>query len=328
MEIKERSFLVTGGASLIGSHIAEELLEGGASRIALFDNYALGSPDQVRHLLGDKRIQLIRGDILRMNEIYDCLEGIDGVFHVAGYLSIPLYENPTVGLDVNVRGMQNVLEACRYRSVKKVVFSSTGAVYGAGDGKEFLEDTPLYWQNIHPGVAMYACTKIIGECLLKVYKERYGIDYVNLRYTSVYGARQHYRAVNALRIMQNYDRIKRGEPPHKQEGDPVQDYIYASDVAKANILAMANEGANGQAFNICADVDTPMSEVLEALIAATGTDLKPIDAEETGVKLTLTKSLHYRRDRAAEVLGWKPQVPMREGIEKFIEWNEREAAGK
>jgi UDP-glucose 4-epimerase len=326
MQIKGKSFLITGGASLIGSHIAEELLAGDAARVVLFDNYSLGSPEMVEFLLGDKRVELIRGDVLRVNEVYDRLEGIDGVFAVAGFLSIPLYENVTVGLDVNVRGMQNVLDACRYRGVKKVVFSSTGAIYGAGDGKEFLEDTPLYWQNIHPGVAMYACTKIIGECLCRLYKERYGIDYVNLRYTSVYGARQHYRAVNAVRIMQNYDRIKRGEPPHKQEGDPVQDYVYASDVAKANILAMGNEKANGLAFNIVGGTDTPMSEVLDALIAATGTNLEPIDAEETGIKLTLSKSLKYRRDAAEKILGWVPKVSIKEGVKKIVDWNERKAA--
>lgn len=326
MEIRQGSFLITGGASLIGSYIAEELLEGGAARIVLFDNFSLGSPEQVEHLLGDERIELIRGDVLRLNELYDRLEGIDGVFHVAGYMSMSIYDNPTVGLDVNVRGMQNVLEGCRYRGVRKVVFSSTIGVYGTGDGVEFVEDTPLYWQDIHPGVALYACSKIIGESLLKLYKERYGVDYVNLRYASVYGARQHYRALNALRIMQNYDRIKRGEPPHRQDGDPVQDYVYASDVGKANILAMANDNANGQAFTIASGEDTPMSAVLDALIAATGTDLQPIDAPETGIKLTLSRSLNYRRDKAEKILGWKPQVSIREGVKKFVDWNERKAA--
>jgi UDP-glucose 4-epimerase len=327
MQIKNKNFLITGGASLIGSHIAEDLLAAGASRVVLFDNYSLGSPEMVNFLLDDKRVELVRGDILRTNELYDRLEGIDGVFAVAGFLSIPLYENVTVGIDVNVRGMQNVLEACRYHGVKKIVFSSSGAIYGAGDGTEFVEDTPLYWQNIHPGVAMYACTKIIGECLCRLYKERYNIDYVNLRYTSVYGARQHYRAVNALRIMQNYDRIKRGEPPHEQEGDPVQDYVYASDVAKANIMSMESDKANGQAFNISGGEDTPMSEVLDALIAATGTNLKPVAAEETGIKLTLTKSLNYRRDKAKKVLGWTPKIAVKEGIKKIVDWNEKKLAG-
>lgn len=328
MKIKNHSFLITGGASLIGSHIAEELLAGGASKVVLFDNYSLGSPEMVNHLLDDKRVALVRGDILRLNELYDRLEGIDGVFAVAGFLSIPLYENVATGVDVNVRGMQNVLDACRYRGIKKVVFSSSGAIYGGGDGTEFVEDTPLYWQNIHPGVALYACTKIIGEILCRLYKERYGIDYVNLRYTSVYGARQHYRAVNALRILQNYDRIKRGEPPHEQEGDPVQDYVYASDVAKANILSMENDKANSEGFNISGGKDTPMSEVLEALIAATGTNLKPVVAPESGVKLTLSKSLNYRRDKAKEILGWEPKVGIKEGVKKIVDWNEQKHADR
>ena len=78
MKIAEGKFIVTGGASLIGSHVAEQLLSQGAREVVLLDNYALGSPDTVKSLLGDKRIKLVRGDILRVNELYDAFEGCDG----------------------------------------------------------------------------------------------------------------------------------------------------------------------------------------------------------------------------------------------------------
>src|SRR3981189_3873935 len=85
MKIAEGKFVVPGGASLIGSHVAEQLLSQGARQVVLLDNYALGSPDTVRSLLGDPRVKLVRGDILRINELYDAFEGCDGVFAIAGF---------------------------------------------------------------------------------------------------------------------------------------------------------------------------------------------------------------------------------------------------
>ena len=130
MKITDGRFLITGGASLIGSHVAERLLEQGAREVVLLDNFALGTPETVRGLVGNPRIRLVRGDILRVNELYDALAGVDGVFAIAGFLTLPLSQNPSLGLAVNVDGQVNVFEACRYRGVKKVVFSSSVAVYG------------------------------------------------------------------------------------------------------------------------------------------------------------------------------------------------------
>src|SRR5258708_7516619 len=128
-------FVVVGGASLLGSHIGERLLAAGVRELVLMDNLALGSTDNIKTLLADERCTFVRGDVLRLNELYDNFEDVDGVFLVAGFLTGPISANPWLGLDVNVRGPQNVLEACRYRNVKKVIFSSTTGVYGAAVGE-------------------------------------------------------------------------------------------------------------------------------------------------------------------------------------------------
>src|SRR5215831_20552492 len=142
MKIAGGKFVVTGGASLIGSHVAEQLLGQGAREVVLLDNYALGSPDTVKSLLGDPRVKLVRGDILRINELYDAFDGCDGVFAIAGFLTLPLSQNPSLGLAVNVEGQVNVFEACRYRDVKKVVFSSSVAAYGEPGPEEVDESAP------------------------------------------------------------------------------------------------------------------------------------------------------------------------------------------
>src|SRR5215510_4222886 len=135
MHIAGRRFLVTGGASLIGSHLTEQLLEAGAAAVILFDNYALGSPEVAASLAQDRRVTAVRGDITRLPELLDAFNQVDGVFALAGFLTLPLSQNPGLGLEVNVLGMYNIVEACRYRGVKKVVFASSVATYGNPQGR-------------------------------------------------------------------------------------------------------------------------------------------------------------------------------------------------
>src|SRR5262249_23891057 len=144
MHIAGRRFVVTGGASLIGSHLAQQLLAAGAAAVIVFDNYALGSPEVAASLAQDRRVTAVRGDITRLPELLDALDQVDGVFALAGFLTLPLSQNPGLGLDVNVLGMYNIVEACRYRGVKKVVFASSVATYGNPEGDEVDETTPFY----------------------------------------------------------------------------------------------------------------------------------------------------------------------------------------
>lgn len=175
MKIEGNKFVITGGISLIGSHISEELLKRGAREVVLFDNYSLGSTDMIKGLLQDKRIKVVRGDILRINELYDAFEDAVGVFSVAAFLTLPLSQNPALGLAVNVQGQVNVFEACRYRGVKKVIFSSSIAVYGEPGADLIKEETPSKLAPFSPAAAMYAATKLIGENLCQLYHQKHKI---------------------------------------------------------------------------------------------------------------------------------------------------------
>ena len=141
MRIENGKFVITGGASLIGSHVADQLLAKGAAKVVLLDNFSLGTPAAVAHLQGDGRVDLVRGDILRIGELYDAFEGADGVFAIAGFLTLPLTQNPPLGLAVNVDGMVNVFEACRFAGVTKVVFSSSIAAIGEPGPEPITEDS-------------------------------------------------------------------------------------------------------------------------------------------------------------------------------------------
>lgn len=321
MKIAGGKFVVTGGASLIGSHVAERLLGQGASEVVLLDNFALGSPDTVRSLLGDPRIKLVRGDILRINDLYDAFEGCDGVFAIAGFLTLPLSQNPSLGLAVNVEGQVNIFEACRYRNVKKVVFSSSVAVYGDPAPGLIDERAPARLASFQPAAALYACTKLIGENLCGLYSARHGIQAVALRYSTVYGERQHYRGVNALYIMENYDRIVRGEPPViTGDGSEVHDYIHVADVARANVMAMASD-ATAESFNVATGVATSLNRLVEILLSITGSSLKPVyKTGGSSVRSSVTDQLDFSRAKIEKMLGWVPEISIEEGIRRLLDW--------
>lgn len=322
VEIKGGRFVITGGASLIGSHVADRLLAEGAGEVILLDNFALGTPETVAHLNGDARVKLLKGDILRINELYDAFKGADGVFAIAGFLTLPLSQNPPLGLAVNVEGQVNTFEACRYAGVKKLIFSSSIAAYGEPEGDAVIDESaPANLANYQPGSMLYSCTKLIGEALCKLYSAKHGVDAVALRYATVYGERQHYRGVNALYIIQNYDKIRRGERPVLPgDGSEVHDYIHVADVARANVMAMASD-VTAEVFNVVSGVETTVKRIAEILLDLAGSDLAPVYADEAGaVKATSSASLKLSREKIGRMIGWAPEVSVEEGIRRLTEW--------
>lgn len=327
MNIAGGKFVITGGASLIGSHVADQLLAQGAREVLLLDNFALGTPQAVAHLQGDERVKLVRGDILRINELYDAFQGAAGVFAIAGFLTLPLTQNPPLGLAVNVEGQVNVFEACRYAGVQKVVFSSSIAAYGEPEPGLIDEDSPSNLAPFQPGAMLYSCTKLIGEALCKLYAAKHGVQAVALRYSTVYGERQHYRGVNALYIIENYDKIMRGERPTLPgDGSEVHDYIHVADVARANVMAMASE-VSGETFNVVTGAQTTVKRIVEILLDITGSDLAPDYVAAGGaVKSTSGTELNLSRAKIERLLGWRPEVSIETGLKRLIDWRKTQPA--
>lgn len=320
MRLEGSRFLVTGGASLIGSHIADQLLEAGVREVVLFDNYSLGSPDMVREQMKDARIRLVQGDITRLPELYDALDNVDGVFAVAGYLTLPLSQNPPLGINVNVNGHLNVLEACRYRGVGKIIFSSSIATYGNAEPGPIDENADYRWHTMRPATVLYAASKIMGESLCRLYEECHGIRSVSLRYATVYGERQHQRGINALYIINTYDKLSAGERPRiPGDGNEVHDYIHVQDVARANLMAMAS-GVSGESFNVATGEATSLNRLFEIIARQIGSDLEPIYADGDGLRLTTSTTLDFSVAKIGRMIGWKPEIPIEEGIARLIRW--------
>ena len=329
MKIRNGRFVVTGGASLIGSHVADALLASDAREVILLDNFSLGTPETVAHLGRDPRVKLVRGDILRINELFDAFKEADGVFAIAGFLTLPLTQNPPLGLAVNVEGQVNVFEACRYAGVKKVIFSSSIAAYGEPAPGLIDENSPSNLASFQPGAMLYSCTKMIGEALCKLYAARHCVEAVALRYSTVYGERQHYRGVNALYIVENYDRIMRGERPTiPGDGSEVHDYVHVADVARANVMAMDSD-VSGETFNVVTGLATNVKRIVEILLQITGSAAEP-QFVDTGfvVKSTSGSQLELSRAKIEEMLGWRPEVDIEQGLRRLIEWRNSQQVAK
>ncbi|WP_158930794.1 NAD-dependent epimerase/dehydratase family protein [Acidisphaera sp. S103] len=321
MKIAGGKFAITGGVSLIGASVAEQLLEAGARQVVLFDNYSLSSPDMVQGIIHDGRIKLIRGDILRTNELFDAFEDVQGVFAIAGFLTLPLTLNPMLGIAVNVQGMVNVHEVCRYRNVEKVVFSSSVATYGETEAETTQETDPWAWSKQQPGAALYGASKLMGENIGRLYEDRYGVKSISLRYSSVYGERQHYRAINSIYIIDTYDRIKRGERPIiPDDGLEVHDYIHVADIARANLMAMESD-VSRESFNVATGVSTTLNRLVEIILQVTGSDLEPEYKTIPGkIRATTSKTLKFSNRKIERMIGWRPGISIEEGIERVIRW--------
>lgn len=325
--IEGSKFVIAGGLSQIGSEITRHLLDAGARQVILFDNYSLGGQDTVSSLLRDERVALMRGDILRVNELFDAFEGAAGVFAVAGFLTLPLSLNPSLGLTVNVNGMLNILEAARYRGGVKVIFSSSVAVYGETEEEITTERAPWMWSGQQPGAALYGGSKIIGENLGRLYSQRHGVPFVSLRYSSVYGERQHRRAVNSAYIVDTIDAVRRGERPViPDDGSEVHDYIHIHDVARANLMAMEAD-VTGQSYNVATGVSTSLNDLVAIILRQMGSDLKPEHRKMEGkIRATVTSKLKFSNDKIRQELGWTPSISIEEGIRRIIAWAQSAAS--
>ncbi len=323
--------MVIGGASLVGSATVDELLARGAGQVVIFDNLSFGGQPNIAHLRGHPKVAVVQGDILKLHQLLAATAGMDGIIHLAAYMKLNFDRDPWGGIDVNVRGVQNVLEACRANAVRKLVFSSSNAVYGYGPGVKgaLVEDTPFHAAGAPPAAILYGASKIMGEQLCRDAFRKHGQDYVVLRYSTVYGERQHYRAANALYIVETHDAIKRGERPKViGDGSETKHFVYVGDLARANCMALEST-ATDIAVNTSGPAPVTTRELVTMVAELSGRpDLTPemVEPDPGKVRLTSGGAFEIVHAAAKDAIGWEPQVTMREGLRRLLAW--RDAAAK
>ncbi|MGE0767584.1 MAG: NAD-dependent epimerase/dehydratase family protein [Hyphomicrobiaceae bacterium] len=319
--IKDKRYLIIGGASLIGSHLTEALLEAGAREVVLFDNYSLGSTAITDALSKNSAVRVIRGDVLKANQVFEAMQTMDGVFLLAAFLTLPLSASPAAGAEVNIMGLVNVLEASRLQGGQKVVLASSIATYGDNVHGEVDETTPFGSAGVSPAFGAYAASKLMGEHLGRLYDQKYGVPFCAVRFSTVYGENQHSRGVNALYILEALQRAKAGQRPQiRDTGEEAHDFIHASDAANGMMLAMS-KGRSGEAYNLTTGRSTAVKAVVELVLKELGSSLEPEYVSDTrGTRSTAHHVLTISNAKAESELGWRPEVSVAEGIGRLRRW--------
>jgi UDP-glucose 4-epimerase len=280
-------------------------------RIVVLDNLIRGKLENLRRALQDPRVSLVRGDILNRDQLRRAVEGADGVFHLAALWLLECVENPRAGLETNVVGTYNVIEACRDAGVEKLVFSSSASVYGDAVYAPMDEAHPFNNRTF------YGATKIAGEQFLRAFNEMYGLNYVALRYFNVYGPRQDYKGTYTNVIMKVLDRLDHAQPPIIYgDGRQAYDFIFVTDVARANVLALQSD-VSDVALNVTTGVKTSINDLVALLLELTGSGLRPTYRPTSQVFVTDRLG---DPTKAASLIGFRPSVSLRDGLRQLIEW--------
>lgn len=310
MEIAESTILITGGAGQIGCHLAEGLIQEGAHKIIIFDNLSLDTKKNIEKIASHSKVEVFKGDVTKKEDVSAVMKGVDGVFHLASLMTLHSYTNPRSLLEVNINGTYNVLEACQQTRVKKIILSSTHSIYGAQMTDPITEEHPFNHQSL------YGATKVAAEQLCQAFKGMYGLDYVVLRYSTVYGDRQHKRGRNSVFLLDTIESIETGRRPVIWgDGRRTLNLIFVDDVARANILALKSD-VTSEPFLIASKDNVTEEYMVRLLLELMHSDLEPeyLPSEEVFEKH------NFSVQKAERVLGFRAETPLREGLMKLIRW--------
>lgn len=291
-------YLVTGGAGFIGTNIVKQLLADG-HEVVVLDNYIGGRKDE-RIQQG---VKYIEGDIRNIKDLQNATQGAQGVFHLAAVPRVPYsVEHPQETNEHNITGTLNVLVAARDARIKRVVFSSSSAVYGGDKGAVALTE------DITPSPkSPYALHKLTGEHYARLFSELYNVETVSLRYFNIYGPYLDPEGAYALVIGKFLRQRAAGEPlTICGDGEYYRDYTHVSDVVRANILAMTQETVGkGDIINIGNSQPYSVNQVA-ALIGGDTQKIPPRAGDVRYSRADITK--------AKQLLGWEPTVSLQDGI--------------
>lgn len=307
------SVLVTGGAGTIGSTIVDQLLEQGVDHIDVLDNLVRGRVANLEGALASGRVTLVEGDLRDRDLVHDVTRGKDLVFHEAAIRITQCAEEPRLALEVLVDGSFTVYEAAVEYSVDKLITASSASVYG------LAEEFPTGERHHHHNNdTFYGAAKSFNEGMLRSFRAMDGLDYVALRYFNVYGPRMDVHGLYTEVLVRWMERIADGKPP-LIFGDGLQtmDFVVASDVARANILAAASDVREG-VYNVASGVETSLLGLAEALLAAMDSDLPVEHGPERAVN-GVTRRL-ADTSAAARDLGFTAEVPLEQGLRDLVDW--------
>ena len=313
-----RTVLVTGGAGFIGSHLVDQLFEGGAA-VRVLDNLSTGSLANLqwaaeRHsrggpVLNGSRLEVIIGDIRDRELLRKALRGVKYVFHLAALPPSAASITDSVDIHaVNVEGTLNLLHGALTEGVWRVVLASCASVYGAPDTVPVPEDAPL-----RPA-SLFAASKVAAETYCRAFHARHQLDTVMLRYFSVYGPRQ--KAIASGPVVPNLiEAVRQRRPFVDQAEASTGDFIHVEDAVAATLAAARAPRAAGRVVNVGSGQMTTIGDVMHVLADLLRTSVVAGASESTGRK---PRHITAETTCAAELLDFAPRISLVAGLARLV----------
>lgn len=299
--------LVTGGAGFIGSHVVEALLAQGY-QVRVLDNLLSGQLSNLEAVRN--RVEFIQGSVDDKGAVKQAVAGTELIFHLAAIVSVPrTIEYPEQAEVTNAVGTLNILGAAKENGVRRVVFSSTAAIYGDEPTLPKVET-----QTPYPKVP-YAISKLAAEYYCQFYTQSFGLETVVLRYFNAFGPRQDPSSPYSGVISIFLNKLQQGVAPTIfGDGQQTRDFVYVSDIARANLLASQVPQAAGQVFNIGTGVQVSLNQLFDNLSDILVFDEKPV------YQPTRSGDIRYSVadvTKAQKILGWSPQITFEDGLRQL-----------
>ncbi len=309
------SYLVTGGAGFIGSHLSEELRRRGHA-VRVFDSLVTGKVRNLEHIPG---VEFMQGDVADLDACRRAVEGIDYVLHQAAIPSVPKsVKDPVTSNRANIDGSLNMLVAARDAGVKRLVYAGSSSAYGDTPTLPKREDMPT--RPLSP----YALQKLVAEQYCQMFTDLYGFETVTIRYFNVFGPRQDPGSPYSGVISLFATALLAGRRPTIYgDGEQTRDFTYVANVVDGVLRACEAPAAAGHVINVATGGRISLNELLRVMNTAVGTDLQPIylDARVGDVRDSQADIA-----KAEDVLGYTPRVSLEDGLRATLAWCREEYA--
>jgi UDP-N-acetylglucosamine 4-epimerase len=320
------TWLVTGAAGFIGSHLAETLLAAGQKVVGL-DNFSTGKPENlalVRDSVGEKAwrgFRFIQGDIRSLDACRDACRSVEFVLHQAALGSVPRsIDDPIASMDSNVTGFLNMLVAARDAGVARLVYASSSATYG--DHPALPKVEPVIGKPVSP----YGLTKYVNELTAGVFATCYGFDTIGLRYFNVFGPRQDPNGAYAAVIPAFIGSLLLDKTTCIYgDGKTARDFCYIDNIVQANLLAATtdNPAAANEVYNVAYGEQTSLLELFDLVKGILAPRFPHLRNARPVHRETRRGDLRFSLadiDKARRLLGYAPAWRVAQGLEKTADW--------
>ncbi len=306
------NIVVTGASGFIGSHLVDQLLVKGYTVIGI-DNMRTGKKENLSDAMNNDKFRLLIADIRDDDLAIQIGDDVDAIYHLAAISSVGMsIEDPLLVNDVNTRGTINILELARELNAKRVIFSSSAAVYGDPEEMPVQEDFAL--KPLSP----YAASKIAAEMYIRSYSSSYDINSTILRYFNVYGPRQAYSEYSGVVSIFTNHALASEPIKIEGEGEQTRSFVHVSDVARATLLAGEQNTAIGATINISGKkliTILRLANLMKENVHGCKSEIVHVAPRLGDVKDSIGSM-----ERAQKLLGFTPLIPLERGLQETSEW--------